>query len=1366
MTDLQELLFSKLRATSASGVAQTNDPAPSSRPPSGFYSPQPQPGHYEVPSVSSPLMSPPIRGPQPRHDDVLSLDVSTANTPMPDQTSNRTTNLLNLLKFNQPTGQQTPLTRASDSPAARVAPVTQAAGTASATEKPQDMLLNLLKRTTASSPSPITVADPLSPSSPSERREREKTPVRIFGEPSSEQTTPFEAPTARNGSVFSYVNPFEQLSASTPRKQLAASSPRNQVRQHDQQKARASEDATLNSTSSALNGVAKQANEDATNALLREERRHARDSIDAAATDEAIELKDAVHTAALEIREDLKEPTVRQSVEDTMPGAMAEAFKDTIDQVAKEAEDTEAVADTWESADANETEARTTNGHSIVQVYNLPMKPFVSISVHKTPSSKLRDDVVLKIASMKRDFDQVDRALIAASPNHIVYAMAKGGGFRIIRQDDGSNLALFRKPENQIFNVSISAPSASFIARDSEHVLATDVNGAVYWVPVAVDREKAADDEAEKKAFCFPATLVSSEDAPAAQLKTRAKKSSRHPEFFAIARGKNISFIQPALAASERYANRRTRVVDSEKYLAEQGYRVSTGKSGKDFSFSEDDSVLVSLDKAGKIKFWDIAEYLEELVATGEQQPARSPVSIKAPIMALAMSMANDKSGPTSIQFLDKDRPMTKGIALRYILIGLKQNHTLQLWDLGLGKAVQELNLPHDSEIDAICSVSYHSKSGVIAVGHPTRNSLYLIHLSAPRYNLPSMTQANFVMRLASKDLTLPRPESTAIMSGIREISLASIGDLRSLDIVSPTTNTADKEDVDEETILEVYVMHSRGSSALALKRQDLGWGIDGKVVNALDAVKENMIDIQELKATPEVSTEDVTPKKDVANGNVTASTIKVLPKPLAKDNLHGPREASPLKKDVKKGTEQAVTSIEQADAKQSAGVAKEVTIDKVRDLPSPTKMVSEILEPATKATPARPKADNLPEAIKSVSQVEPKAATTARDEAPVMSKNAQIENKPQRDLLNDRFDELYRKINDDKRVQDATGTARQDAVLRLVASTLTDNVEKSLSRIINGSVEGAVIPAISDVISAALKGHVSETLTSSLRSSITRDIGSGLPTAVTKALQSHEALQSISDQVARKLSNVVQAEIASNLSKTVTPAMKSVATDLASTMAAEFGRHVESQTNKVELRLQHDAEKIDRLTALAESLTATMQNMASAQSELHQEIFSLRTHVQDQRNAAPPLARPQAPSDPEVDSIAELMSTGKLEEGTIKWLQSSRQAELFDKLFAKYSPTYMRELSQMVVLSTVAAASTSFEDHLGQRLAYLEMAMSCIDAESPDITSYIPKVMEVLVSRVHAAYMQISQVEPNSPVLARLFEIVNSARKMKEATG
>ncbi|KAF4981058.1 hypothetical protein F66182_17182, partial [Fusarium sp. NRRL 66182] len=310
----------------------------------------------------------------------------------------------------------------------------------------------------------------------------------------------------------------------------------------------------------------------------------------------------------------------------------------------------------------------------------------------------------MDVARLKKEFDQLDRCLTSATAQYIVYALAKNGGLRIIRQDDGRDKQVFRFARDRLFNVALSnSASASSNSTKDQAIIAIGVSGTVYWAPVfRGDNDLFEMDTLESECLVFPPYPASDENTSGGQLKTRAKPSSRHPEFFGIGRGKNIYIVSPQYAAHPSYGvSGSQRIVDTEKFFKERAMKISTGKAGKDFTFSEDDTVVASLDKTGRLRFWDIQE-------VGQTMDGSQPPEVRVPLTTFVTGSPNEKSWPTSVQFIDKLRPFVKAVALRYVLVGLKQNHTLQLWDIGLGKAVQEVNFPHENESDAICSVAYH----------------------------------------------------------------------------------------------------------------------------------------------------------------------------------------------------------------------------------------------------------------------------------------------------------------------------------------------------------------------------------------------------------------------------------------------------------------------------------------------------------------------------------------------------------------------------------------------------------------------------------------------------------------------------------
>ena len=723
----------------------------------------------------------------------------------------------------------------------------------------QDFLLNLLRKPNAKPAQTVPQEESVVPSIEKEdasvdrlaqsfadtsvnagsRAERSPTPARQFGS-ASRDTTPFAAPQPTKASMFNYVNPFDQLHASsplnrTPRPEVqAAGGKKMEILKHERD------------FSSATNG----------------------DSAAPAAKSRKLEPETAAKGQTVsEALGDVGEQVDRQ-VEEALAQASEPAKSaaapsgdatDDTPAIKKETANDDDIESSWESAEDSANEKRAAHQ---VKVYNFPMKPFVTITINPASAAALpiRQDEFMVIAQLKKDFDQMDRSLVAASQSYIVYAQTAtkkdNAGFRVIRQDTGEHKQVFRSSKERVFGVQLC--SSGTPGSDVESVLGTGVNGSVFWVSLAKGRpDLFKEDDVECQGFIMPAVATPEENTAGAgspqPVKTRAKVSTRTPELFALSRSKTIYLVAPDAVKEKTYTNPTTRVVDSEKFFAEHGLRIHTGKAGKDFCFSEDDSVLASLDKSGVVKFWDIKDLAAR--AKDVTQGPHAPVELKEPLWsvhAVASGVdGKEKPSVSSVMLLDKERPHTKAVALRYMLVGFKQNHILQLWDLGLGKAVQELRLPHGKDSDGFCSLHYHPKTGILAIGHPTRNSVYFVHLSAPKYNVPLMDQARYTTLLARGSTELPRPESTAIMSGLREASFAKVGALRSVEMLkTPVDNDAPEAAAkgEDAPLFELYVVHSKGVMGVPIKRADLGWDAQSKMVAPVDAVGAGVVAVTELK--------------------------------------------------------------------------------------------------------------------------------------------------------------------------------------------------------------------------------------------------------------------------------------------------------------------------------------------------------------------------------------------------------------------------------------------------------------------------------------------------------------------------------------
>ena len=1144
---------------------------------------------------------------------------------------------------------------------------------------------------------------------------RDGSPIRFFGAKDG-QTPNFFAPhvstklDSTQKGIFTYENPFEHLAASSPRhlnsrspanghahrRKVKSPSPAavyspswrkltppgNEVLQSIETAApghandpRTQVEALIGigaptksaeTVADALHEVGSQVDKEVENALAQAEEKIGsgeltpeikREALDDPDEPTLADVQAGAHEIAVDVKQELEKAENQGLLEASMPKPVADAIKDVIDEAADGK-----VVDEYNSGVGEDRGAKQMD--RIVLVYQFPMRPFVSIDLIQTepPYLRLHEDSVVNIARMKKDFDQIDRTLATASNDFIVYGMPKSGGMRIIQQDSGISSLIFSKTQDRIFNVAISIAQAGSSLPGTQTVIATGISGTVYWATIAKPGEDISQDDMEKQGLVIPPLASQSDSISSGQLKTRAKKSNRHPEFFAIGRGKSIHIIFSTHAQSSNCVNTEG-IINTERYFAERNLRITIGKAGKDFTFSEDDTAIVTLDKAGKLRIWDIRDLIDE---SNESNSLLAPVEVKTPVLTFNTAHSVEKSWPTSVQFVDKLRPYLKGTALRYIIVGMKQNHTLQLWDLCLGKAVQELSFPHDGETDAICSVAYHPSSGIIAVGHPTRNSIYFIHLSAPKYNLQSMSQAKFASRLAAKDSTLPKAEATAIMSGMREYSFADIGYLRSLELIpSSGETTQSAEDEGDPVLFELYVMHSKGVTCLAIKKEDLGWSKDSRVLHSVDAEQEGCIIIKDLRE-PSVPTTSA-PSELSVSGDVQANTAPLKTRTMVKDapkpggGISDSGEAAPKteKKKVKRGAASDIVSrlgATSSTAKSHTGSTQALSNTPKESGRSNTTKKTIRDAPETGGTssqdkPLRPVANG-----ESIS-LGISGDFLDRELKKIETGVSQEFNK----VLGEKLEKIYNRFAEDRRVQDAAGAAKQDAVLRLVSSTLTENVEKSLSEIVQKHIRESVIPSISKSTSASLKDTLPSTISKQLHDTIPSSLKSALPeavgNAVTEWMQSSNVLAPISEKITKTMTGQVEKEFSTTLHNKIIPAFSNLAVNAAQEISVDVERRMRETLQQLESQNREDSNKIDQLTDLVRGLSEMVHTMAAAQSDFQLEILKLQQKASQDSQA---LARQQSltpgdsvsmhlsPEQEELENVASSMNAGKFEEATI----------------------------------------------------------------------------------------------------------------------
>lgn len=1044
------------------------------------------------------------------------------------------------------------------------------------------------------------------------------------------------------------------------------------------------------------------------------------------------------------------------------------------------------VVDSWESVDTEESPSKDEEDVTI-KVYNFPMRPWSSITIRGTDEKRpfFRGEAILDIARLKREFDQMDRTLVTASVNFIVYGMSKNGGIRIIRQEDGKDAKLFTETHDRIFNVTISTSSIE----KKQAVIGTGVSGTVYWVQLKDGEGDRLDaSHLESFGFALPPIQEPDPDTLTTALKTRARKSSNHPNFFAIGRGKFIYIVFPSVILEKYILNDRIdRQVDATNYISHDSLKINTGKAVKDFTFSEDDTIIASLDKAGRIKFWDIRGLTKrDANLTSPDAPQNE---VKNPIVIFNSTPATEKSRPTSIVFVDKIRPYQRGGALRYLIVGMTQNHTLQLWDISLGKPVQEINLPHTSDSDAICSVVYHASTGMIVVGHPTRNSIYFLHLSVPKYFLPkSISQAEYLERLTLGDTTIPKPESTAVVSGMREYSFANKGILRSLDILSPDT----KNPSDKESLFELYCVHSKGVTCLDIRMADLGWNSEYRAVHPVVAQNINLITINSLREAPMI----LQPESNEATPHPVIST-RIVPRTSGNgktnENLNDKAAAKTVSEDPSRPI---LPKIEDKNDKKENSTS-----------------ISSLSAPSAPEKLEKKKRRKVPYENNGSSQ------NNAYFKMPVMDPSSNVRNidsirinhnpvsesvtqpgvseldlKSVEKLFTTSLDKLNQDLKVEQQVLNANVNANHEAILRMVTETLNDTIETSLAKIVRTSIDDKVLPVISDITSKSIQDQLCLKIDNQLANQIPQELQRILPDAVSKALYQPHILKLISDSLATTVAHDIHKELNLIMASSVMPGLSNLISQSMHKISTDIQSRSTDQISIIEQQYHSNSMKIAQLTQLVTGLSETVSSMAAAQTEFQGQFLKMQSQAtknkfnasrQSESHSNHPNSRPSTALtgsverirvDEEYDSmlkrISISMNAGQYENAVIQWLQTRREQEFFVNYFSKYSPEFIRELSPLLLLSLGATITVAFEgdfnnDLIIQRIAWLETILAAfqvnITAGSIDdqVRELSPKIMGIYRQRLEHLYMRISQISSHKPILKRISILVTAANRI-----
>jgi hypothetical protein len=322
--------------------------------------------------------------------------------------------------------------------------------------------------------------------------------------------------------------------------------------------------------------------------------------------------------------------------------------------------------------------------------------------------------------------------------------------------------------------------------------------------------------------------------------------------------------------------------------------------------------------------------------------------------------------------------------------------------------------------------------------------------------------------------------------------------------------------------------------------------------------------------------------------------------------------------------------------------------------------------------------------------------------------------------------------------VADASSAAKQDAILRLVSSTLTENVESTLHKIVSTSIENKVIPALTSNTSKVIERKLAETLNTQVSESIAKELKAAVPGAISAALRDSQVTRALSSHIVDEVTKQVKMDMGGLVQRS----MQTVQTNMASQMTQSTQstqKAILDIESKLGASLREVSEHQSQQNAMLAQLSASVRDLSSLVQSMKEDQSRVLSQAAQQTapQASPAPAQVESEAETvvaqqqeeptEVERLTHMLRNAEYQQATIEWLQSANQAELFDNLFRFLNPLYLQQVSSLVALSVSAAITSSFETNVELRLEWLGTIVSNIDTSVsftllPDIT--VPNVL------------------------------------------
>ncbi|GAO46234.1 hypothetical protein SAICODRAFT_7270 [Saitoella complicata NRRL Y-17804] len=921
--------------------------------------------------------------------------------------------------------------------------------------------------------------------------------------------------------------------------------------------------------------------------------------------------------------------------------------------------------------------------------YAIPQTAFMSYTLPHLSSTSIpaltAHTEVRPITRQKRTYDPTERQIIAATIRYVAYALPETSatpGIRLIDQENGAMCLLRSEYKEKIVNLTFwhgEGKSDGIVAR----LRVTNSVGAVYVYKIT--GELKGDNEP------YVVELGFEGDSAEIAVKPRARWNPINSDAVGVSFGMYLYNI-PEFA---REVIRRDGLPEG---VAGDVQVICADKSLKDFAFSDDGSTIATVDKLA-IKLWP------QDATSGSDQRIMQCV----PELAYT-AITSDKL--TSVRFIDVDdkRPA------RYLLVGARHNHDLQLWDIELGTCVQQLSFPSE-ETNRMACVGYHQATQTVVISCAARKSLYFLHLTAPaRAGQEGMSQAEYCRHVSKK-----AQEITVHDANVRSAAFEYVAEYR-FDTDPAATSAPStcfgfqiEESYDDANAFEMFVYHEGGFTAFGCQ----------SLLSAPAAAPT----LQGTKLDPEAE----------------PARRKNKPRKLA---LH--RRVAPGDEDL--GVTTSISATRPTSSSAAESQLTEAELQRRRSSIMITESVEQVRSPTATRTPqpddlvlaaAGVSATEGPEMLveEVVRQLEEKEAVQETESASVppviasatatnVDMTAVTEGLKALELnLQTKIDNAFaaqaRRLEEDRLVQAAADQARQETILKVVSETLSKNTGKLIQTTINNTIQQQVLPALSTLVGASLEHNMTKALKDPLEKALPKELFAVINASVQQALTQPEFTASIAAAVGKPLVGAVETSFKAEMLK------------LVGDIEQKALREIQAVRAEAEQQSAADGVKIDALTASVGRMEGMLLSLLEREA------------------TATPAAMP-AKEKSEADQLEDLIAAGAWEDAFSLWIQSENVGGLFGAVAARFQPAILQDVLQIHLLSFLHVVSLDMDDHPELRLLWFEKAMSLLKDGDAQIQQIAPKILGQVAERLDEAYARLASKGMRGVILRRLAAVID----------